>query len=93
MVRLDWKKEFPRLNSQSFRPGDVFALDSALCILVERFNIYPDSSNPSWAWRVEMFPPSAHPPDMYSGDKYGLSEVNLYNCYKSHCVARGPERR
>ena len=44
-------------------------------LLLERFNIYPDSSNPSWAWRVMWYTPE---PRFYN-DRHGVGEINLIN--------------
>jgi hypothetical protein len=43
----------------------------------------------SYAWRMQFFPSSAGIPNLYSGEKYGMSELNLYNIHKSKCISRG----
>ena len=98
MNYLDWRDEF--VGSKVFRPGDVFDFNGTLGILTERFDIYAEprdnpphrfkhvKHSPSWAWRVEFFPPSAAVPAAYN-DEYGFSEINLYNIWKSKVVARG----
>lgn len=98
---LNWKEEFPRgpgtrWDNSCFRAGDMFEFsDGLLGILTERFNIYPEMHphKGSYAWRMEFFPPSKSVPNtVYSGERYGISEINLYNIHKSKCVSRGVER-
>lgn len=97
MKYLDYKKEFPfaslSYEYSCFRPGDMFDFpeDGALGVLTERFNIYPEmhEHNGSYAWRMRFFPIEAGIPNLYSGEKHGMSELNLYNIHKSKCVSRG----